>query len=121
MPHFKCVRCRTRLYSPARPADLVGDLCPGCGSLLEPVGELAEIVGFQSIEHRDSPADEGRPRRRKPIAHQVDDLFARSEEIRAKARLDARRSLDEGDSFGPRALAQAIALRIPPDLDDHRP
>lgn len=53
MPHFKCVACRTRLYSAAAPADLVGDLCPSCGSLLEPVGELAEIVGFQAIRRID--------------------------------------------------------------------
>jgi hypothetical protein len=59
MPHFKCVACRTRLYSAAAPADLVGDLCPRCGSLLEPVGELAEIVGFQSIRPRNSAADDG--------------------------------------------------------------
>jgi hypothetical protein len=59
MPHFKCVACRTRLYSAAAPADLVGDLCPRCGSLLEPVGELAEIVGFQSIRQRNSAADDG--------------------------------------------------------------
>ena len=50
MPHFKCVGCRTRLYSAAQPANLPGDPCPGCGSLLEPVGELAEIVGFQAIK-----------------------------------------------------------------------
>jgi hypothetical protein len=48
MPHFKCVACKTRLYSAVGPDDLVGDLCPGCGSLLEPVGELAEIVGFRA-------------------------------------------------------------------------
>jgi hypothetical protein len=50
MPHFKCVPCKTRLHLPAAPDDLVGDLCPDCGALLEPVGELAEIVGYQSIE-----------------------------------------------------------------------
>ena len=50
MPHFKCVACKARLYSEASPADLVDDRCPRCGSPLEPVGELAEIVGFQSIE-----------------------------------------------------------------------
>ena len=54
MPHFKCVRCRTRLYSAARPADLIRDVCPGCGLVLEPVGELTEIVGFQSIAHGSS-------------------------------------------------------------------
>jgi Zn-finger nucleic acid-binding protein len=49
MPHFKCVGCRTRLYSSAARADLIDDLCPRCGVALEPVGELAEIVGFQSM------------------------------------------------------------------------
>jgi hypothetical protein len=50
MPHVKCNGCRTRLYSAAGRADLVDDLCPGCGSPLEPVGELTEIVGFQSVK-----------------------------------------------------------------------
>ena len=62
MPHYKCEGCRTRLYSAGVPADLVGDLCPRCGSLLEPVGDIAEIVGFQSIQQRDSAADDS-PRR----------------------------------------------------------
>jgi hypothetical protein len=120
MPHFKCVGCRTRLYSAARPVDLVGDLCPGCGSLLEPVGKLAEIVGFQSIKHLDSAVDGGRAGRHdEGIAGRVDDLFARSEEIRAQARLDARRSLDDG-GFGPAAVAEAIVLPIPANLDDRR-
>ena len=57
MPHFKCVGCRTRLYSASARADLVGDLCPGCGALLEPVGALTEIVGFQAIRQRS--LDEG--------------------------------------------------------------
>jgi hypothetical protein len=79
MPHFKCVGCKTRLYSAAGPANLAGDLCTGCGSLLEPVGELAEIVGFQLITHRDSAADDGRPRSHQQIADQLDGLFARRE------------------------------------------
>ena len=49
MPHFKCVGCKARLYSTAARADLLDDLCPRCGSPLEPVGKLAEIVGFQSM------------------------------------------------------------------------
>jgi hypothetical protein len=57
MPHFKCVACRTRLYSASTRAELVGDLCPGCGALLEPVGGLAEIVGFQMIKQ--SSLDDG--------------------------------------------------------------
>ncbi len=49
MPHFKCVSCRTRLYSRTNPPEQVGDLCPDCGSLLEPADNLAELVGFRSV------------------------------------------------------------------------
>jgi hypothetical protein len=85
MPHFKCVACKARLYSAPAPADMVGDLCPGCGSLLEPVGELAEIVGFQLITPRDGAADGSRPRRHQPIAGRVDTLFARRDALLAQA------------------------------------
>jgi hypothetical protein len=47
MPHYMCVACRTRYQIPGAPTDLVGDLCPSCGSLLEPAGELASLVGFR--------------------------------------------------------------------------
>ena len=113
MPHFKCVACRTRLYSAPGPDDLVGDLCPGCGSLLEPVGELAEIVGFRAIKHRDSGADDSLPGTHERIAGRVDDFFARREAILAQARLDAGRSVDDGGSFSPEAVAEAMALPIP--------
>ncbi len=43
MPLLRCIACKTGLYCAAGPDDVVGDLCPGCGSLLEPVGELAEV------------------------------------------------------------------------------
>ncbi|MGH2945921.1 MAG: hypothetical protein ACRDPC_06610 [Solirubrobacteraceae bacterium] len=43
MPHLKCVTCRTRLYS-ARDA---AGVCDGCGSPLEPAGELTELVGYR--------------------------------------------------------------------------
>ena len=96
MPHFKCVACKTRLYGAATPADVVGDLCPGCGSLLEPVGKLAEIVGFQSIKPRDGGVDRSRPREHQPIAGRVDALFARREAFLTQARLDAGRCVDDG-------------------------
>jgi hypothetical protein len=111
MPHFKCVPCRTRLYSAAGPDDLVGDLCPGCGSLLEPVGELAEILGFQLIKPRDGAADDSPPGAHERIAERVDDFFARREAILAQARLDAVRWVDDGGSFRPEAVAEAMALR----------
>jgi hypothetical protein len=113
MPHFKCVACKARLYSAAAPADLVGDLCPGCGSLLEPVGQLAEIVGFRSIRSRDRAADDGSPGTHERIADRVEDLFARREAILAQARLDAERWIDDGGSFSPGAVAAALALPRP--------
>lgn len=113
MPHFKCVACKTRLYGAATPADVVGDLCPGCGSLLEPVGKLAEIVGFQSIKPRDGGADRSRPRGHQPIAGRVDALFARREAFLTQARLDAGRWVDDGGSFNQEAAAQAEALPQP--------
>jgi hypothetical protein len=113
MPHFKCVACETRLYSAAGSDDLVGDLCPGCGSLLEPVGELAEIVGFRSIRARDGGVDDGPPGTHQRIADRVDDFFARREAILAQARLDAERWLDDGGRFSPDAVAEAIAVPTP--------
>ena len=110
MPHFKCVACRTRLYSAVRPAELVSDLCPRCGSPLEPVGKLAEVVGFKSVEPRDSAADGGAPGPHERIAGRVDDLTARREAILADARLDAERWLDDGGSFSSEAVANALPL-----------
>lgn len=113
MPHFKCVPCKTRLHSAAGPADLVGDLCPSCGALLEPVKELAEIVGFGSIRSRDGAADDSPPRPRERIADRVDDHYALREAIRAEALLDAGRWDDDGGSFSREAVAEAIALPTP--------
>jgi hypothetical protein len=44
--------CKTRLSSSGAPAEMVGELCPGCGGLLEPVGSLVEVVGFRRITRR---------------------------------------------------------------------
>ena len=78
MPHLKCEPCRNRLYR-AGSGDQVGDLCPACGSLLEPVGQLAELVGFQLV----GPA--GSHQR---IADQLGDLIVRRQAAYAEARLD---------------------------------
>jgi hypothetical protein len=47
--HCKCVACGIRCQTEGSPADLSGALCPHCGSLLEPVAELASVVGFRRI------------------------------------------------------------------------
>jgi hypothetical protein len=113
MPHFKCAACKTRLYSAAALTDLVSDLCPGCGSPLEPVGDLAEIVGFRSIGQRDDDADDRRPRRPRRWAGRVDALFAHRDALLAQERLDAGRWVDDDGSFSPETVAQAIALPVP--------
>jgi hypothetical protein len=74
MPHFKCLACKTRLYRAAGRADLVGDLCPGCGSLLEPVGEPAEVAGFRLIRSRDGAADGGASGTHQRIADRFGDF-----------------------------------------------
>jgi hypothetical protein len=99
MAHFKCVACKTRQYCEARPADLVGDLCPGCGALLEPVGELAEVLGFRNITAHEKAGDGGPPGRHQRIADRVDAFFARRESRVAEVRLDAERWVDDGGSF----------------------
>jgi hypothetical protein len=109
MPHYKCVACKTRLYCAASPADQIGDLCPDCGSLLEPVGELAEVFGFRHVKSRDSAADGEAPGTHQRIAQRVDDFLARREATLTQARLDAERWLDDGGSF----RAEAAALPRP--------
>jgi hypothetical protein len=110
VPHFKCVACKTCLYSAVGPDDLVGDLCPGCGSLLEPVAQLAEIVGFRSIRDREGAVDDSPPGAHERIAGRVHDFFARREAFLAQARLDAGRWVDGGGSFSREAVAEAMAL-----------
>jgi hypothetical protein len=93
------VACKTRQYCVARPGNLVGDLCPGCGSLLEPVGELSEVFGFRHITSPEAVTDGGPPGRHQRIADRVDDVFARGDGTDAQARLDAERWLDDGGSL----------------------
>ena len=110
MPHFKCVGCRTRLFSAAGPPDMVGDLCPECGSLLEPVAELSELVGFRSIRLRDGDGEDAaeEPGAHQLIADRVDDFLVRRHAILVQARLDAERWLDEGGSFHPEAVPASL-------------
>jgi len=110
MPHFKCVACKRRLYGAAGLDDLADDLCPGCGSPLEPAAELAEIVGYRSIKSNDGAADDSPPGAHQGIA---DNFLVRREAILAQARLDAGRWLDDGGSVSPEAVAEALALPRP--------
>jgi hypothetical protein len=106
MPHFKCVGCKTRLYSAARLDDLVGvgDLCPECGALLEPAGELAEVVGFRAIKPRDGTTAAGAPGTHQQMANRVGDLVARRKAIHHQAQLDAERWVDDSGSLSANAV-----------------
>jgi hypothetical protein len=103
MPHFKCTACKTRLWVAAAPADRAGDLCPGCGALLEPVGDLCEVVGFRSIRSHHHTAAGDPDATHEQTAERIDDFVARRQLTLARARLDAQRRNDDGDSFRPQA------------------
>lgn len=112
MTYFKCVSCKARLYSAAEPDSLVRDLCPGCGAMLEPVGELAELVGYRSIRSPDDPAEpEGA---HGALIHHLTDALARRDARSAQTAFDAERWLDDGGSFNLPAAASA-AHRPPVD------
>ena len=117
MPHFKCVPCKTRLHRPAGQADRVGDLCPDCGSLLEPVGELSEVIGFRSINPGHGAAEAEAPDMHQRIAGPVDDLIERRA---ARAQLDDDCWLDDDGHFSPEAVAEALALPTPNSTGEPR-
>ena len=56
MRDFKCVACKIRTRRAEDSTDAARHACPGCGSPLEPVGELADLVGFRQFtaEPRDT-------------------------------------------------------------------
>src|SRR5664279_6241600 len=79
MAHFKCLGCMTRLHRTECQADPIGDLCPVCGSLLEPVGDLGEIVGYRVIENCGSTSRSGASVAGQLIADRVGEITARRE------------------------------------------
>ena len=140
MPHFKCQACKTRLHSTASEADRIGDLCPVCGSLLEPVGDLGEIVGYRLIETRGGMSHSGASGAGELIADDVGEIIARRALKHARTgpeieSCDARsvqavssREPGTGDEAVKRRLAltapaSARALRVVQAFDDgrHRP
>jgi hypothetical protein len=102
------VTCKTRVYNAGVPADLIDDLCPGCGVALEPVSELAELVGFRAITAGDRSAQARASRTHERIVDCVGDLRGRRA-LPARARLDAERWGDDGRA----ATAEAVALPRP--------
>ena len=91
MHQLKCVVCKIRVRAQEQPAGGVGELCPVCGSLLEPVRNLSELVGLQE--------------RRREEADELAEGF------------DASPWLDDGGSVTPEAVARALSLPAPRSLD----
>ena len=108
MPHFKCLPCKTRLYSTQSHADPIGHPCPVCGSLLEPVGNLGEIVGYRLLETRGSTWHSGASGAGQPIADRVGEVIAQRELKQARVRLEIERC--DADSVSPQVQSLALAL-----------
>ncbi len=92
MPHFKCLACKTRLYCAESQADPIGHLCPVCGSLLEPVGNLGEIVGYRVIQTRGSTSRSGASGAGQLIADRVGKIMAQRKFKHARVRLEIERA-----------------------------
>jgi hypothetical protein len=108
MPHLQCLACKTRLYSTESPADPIGDLCPVCGSLMEPLGDQGEIVGYRVIESPDSSSHSGASRAGRLIAGRVGEILARRE---LKHRLRARLAIQSCDAHPVSPQVQAVGSR----------
>ena len=84
MPHYKCVPCRARLRDSYPATAALRDLCPRCGSLLEPVSDLAEVVGFRAIASVDGPAAGLGASAHERIAQRIGDLVTHRDRGRAR-------------------------------------
>jgi hypothetical protein len=95
MPDVKCVACRTRTRLTE---DAAAAPCPTCGSPVELVVALAEVVGFRSMTTTDGPVNNAAP---------VGDFTGRRNAIyaqRVRDALDAERWMDDG-GFAVAAVA----------------
>ena len=90
MAHFKCLRCRSRVWRDGPAAEHADDLCPGCGDPLEAVAELSELIGLRSLRARPAPTPKTAPDRSSRIAQQIREMIARNDAERQR-RIDAER------------------------------
>jgi hypothetical protein len=111
MPHYSCVACQVRFHVPGSAAEVVEECCPECGSSLEPVAELSELVGYRSIKSPDSAAagDAERSGSGQQIADLLDEFVTRRTAILERERFDPARWLDDSD----RPAAAAVAMTPP--------
>jgi hypothetical protein len=102
MPHYKCAACKTRLHiAGGEFANLVRD-CRTCGSVLEPVVDLAELVGWRLVTPECASEVDDQDSRQ-AMTERLDEFLARREVRLSHARLDALRWVDDGGSIRPDA------------------
>ena len=114
MPHCMCAACRIRCQTEGSTADVVGGLCPYCGSLLEPVTDLSAVVGFRRVTLGDEAPDAtvailapGAPGRT-PVIDRVDPFISRRGAV-----ITREQQRDDGD------LLYAAAVALPrPGIDN---
>jgi hypothetical protein len=105
VPYFKCVPCKIRVSATGAGTALTDGACPSCGSALEPVTDLTELVGFRSPNLLDPSVPLG-------VAERVADISGGRPV--AEAQLEIDRWLDEGGGLAAEPLAEAVALDLPP-------
>jgi hypothetical protein len=93
VPYFKCEPCKIRVSAAGAETTLTDGSCPACGSALEPVVHLTEVIGFRSPNLLD-------PSVPSPVAERVADISG------GRAVADAQREADH-------RLAAAVALELP--------
>ena len=98
----------TKAGSAESQADPIGHLCPVCGSLLEPGGDLGETVGYRVIETRGSMWHSGASGAGQLIADRVGEIIAQRELKHARVRLEIERR--DADCQPPSPAASARAL-----------
>jgi hypothetical protein len=111
MPHFKCLACKTRLRSTEGDAGLIVDLCPVCGSRLESVGDLGELVGYRAIETRGSTSPSGASRAVEMIADRVGEIVARREFKHSRVRPQSNAATLALSVHDSKPLAVALPAR----------
>lgn len=87
MAHFKCLRCRSRVWREWPAPDPAHDLCPGCGDPLEPVTELSELVGLRKLQSRRDPLRRIAPDRSAQVSQEIREAIARHDAERRRRHL----------------------------------
>jgi hypothetical protein len=105
VPYFKCVPCKIRVSAAGAHTALTDGSCPSCGSALDPVVDLTDVLGFRSPDLLDTSAP---PR----DAERVADISGGR--AVSEVQLEIDRWLDEGGSLAPELLAETIDLDMRP-------